>query len=56
MATDTGPRRPRRSAAALDTQVRQFIWLPSEEPTQPVAGMTPFDALAERATRCRWWT
>jgi len=48
MATDTGLADLARSAAALDTQVRQFIWLPSEEPTQPVAGMTPFDALAER--------
>jgi fatty-acyl-CoA synthase len=48
MATDTGLAELARSAAALDTQVRQFIWLPSEEATQPVADMTPFDALAER--------
>lgn len=48
MATDSGLAELARSAAALDTQVRQFIWLPSEEATQPVAGMTPFDALIEQ--------
>src|SRR4051812_15937607 len=48
MATDSGLAELARSAAALGTQVRQFIWLPSEEPTQPVAGMTTFDALIDR--------
>jgi len=48
MATDTGLAELARSAAALDTQVRQFIWLPSEEPTQPPAGMATFDALIDR--------
>jgi fatty-acyl-CoA synthase len=31
----------------MDTAVTQFIWLPSEEPSQPVAGMTSFDDLAK---------
>ena len=30
----------------LDTKVEQFIWLPSEDPSQPVAGMHNFDVLA----------
>jgi fatty-acyl-CoA synthase len=46
LATDWGLAELARSAAALDTQVQQFVWLPSEEATQPVAGMTSFDALA----------
>jgi fatty-acyl-CoA synthase len=51
LATDSGLAELARSAAALDTQVRHFVWLPSEEPTQPAAGMTTFDALIEqRAT------
>ena len=36
-----------RSAAARDTQVRRFIWLPSEQPTTPPDGMVRFDELAE---------
>jgi fatty-acyl-CoA synthase len=46
LATDSGLAEVARSAAALDTAVRQFIWLPSEEASQPVAGMTSFDDLA----------
>ncbi|RYF43972.1 MAG: long-chain-fatty-acid--CoA ligase [Comamonadaceae bacterium] len=46
LATDSGLAALARSAAALDTAVKQFIWLPSEEPSQPVAGMTSFDTLA----------
>jgi fatty-acyl-CoA synthase len=46
LATDSGLAQLARSAAALDTAVRQFIWLPSEEPSEPAAGMTSFDALA----------
>jgi fatty-acyl-CoA synthase len=46
LATDSGLAGLARSAAALDTQVKQFLWLPSEEPTQPVSGMTSFDDLA----------
>jgi fatty-acyl-CoA synthase len=48
MATDSGLADLARSAAALDTSVEQFIWLPSEETTQPAAGMTLFDALVDR--------
>jgi fatty-acyl-CoA synthase len=48
LATDSGLAELARSAAALDTQVRQFVWLPSEEPTQPAAGMTTFDELVDR--------
>jgi fatty-acyl-CoA synthase len=36
----------RLAAAKLDTQVLKFIWLPSEDPGQPVAGMHSFDTLA----------
>jgi fatty-acyl-CoA synthase len=46
LATDSGLAETARSAAALDTAVRQFVWLPSEAPTQPVPGMTSFDELA----------
>lgn len=46
LATDSGLAELARAAAGLDTQVRQFIWLPSEEPSQPVAGMTSFEDLA----------
>ena len=46
LATDTGLAELARAAAALDTAVRDFIWLPSEEPTQAVPGMIPFERLA----------
>ncbi|HYF16378.1 MAG TPA: acyl-CoA synthetase [Ramlibacter sp.] len=46
LATDSGLAELAQAAAKLDTDVRQFIWLPSEEPTQPVAGMVSFDDLA----------
>ena len=46
LATDSGLAELARAAAALDTQVQQCIWLPSEEPTEPVAGMHRFDELA----------
>ena len=46
LATDTGLADTARAAAALDTAVKQFVWLPSEEPSQPVSGMTTFDELA----------
>jgi len=48
LATDSGLVELARAAAALDTQVRQFVWLPSEEASAPVAGMTSFDELVER--------
>jgi fatty-acyl-CoA synthase len=46
LATDSGLAETARSAAALDTAVSQFVWLPSEEPSQPVAGMLSFEDLA----------
>jgi fatty-acyl-CoA synthase len=46
LATDSGLTELARAAAALDTQVSQFIWLPSEDPSAPAAGMHSFDTLA----------
>ena len=46
LATDTGLADLARAAAALDTQVQDFVWLPSEDPSEPVAGMASFDELA----------
>ncbi|WP_431276173.1 acyl-CoA synthetase [Variovorax ureilyticus] len=46
LATDTGLAALAREAAALDTSVRDFLWLPSEDPTDPVPGMLRFDEFA----------
>ena len=46
LATDTGLADLARAAAALDTQVQDFVWLPSEDPSEPVAGMASFRELA----------
>jgi fatty-acyl-CoA synthase len=46
LATDSGLADTARAAAALDTAVKQFVWLPSEEPSQPVSGMISFNDLA----------
>jgi fatty-acyl-CoA synthase len=46
LATDTGLAALAREAAALDTAVRDFLWLPSEEPSDAVPGMLRFDELA----------
>ncbi len=46
LATDSGLAGLARSAAALDTQVDQWLWLPSEDPSEPAEGMFRFDALA----------
>ena len=46
LATDSGLAALARDAAALDTQVAQYLWLPSEDPSEPVAGMHTFDDLA----------
>jgi len=46
LATDSGLSGLARSAAALDTQVAQWLWLPSEDPSEPAEGMFRFDALA----------
>jgi fatty-acyl-CoA synthase len=45
LATDSGLATLARAAAALDTQVAKFIWLPSEEPSAPAEGMVTFDEL-----------
>ena len=45
LATDSGLAELARAAAALDTEVRQFVWLPSEDASTPAAGMHAFDAL-----------
>jgi fatty-acyl-CoA synthase len=50
LATDSGLAELARSAAAQETAVRQFLWLPSEDPTQPVAGMLSFETLAATTT------
>jgi fatty-acyl-CoA synthase len=46
LATDSELAAVGRAAAALDTQVRQFLWLPSEEASAPAAGTVSFDDLA----------
>ena len=46
LATDSGLAELAQAAARLDTQVAQFIWLPSEEDSAPVAGMHDFHQLA----------
>lgn len=46
LATDSGLAELARAAAKLDTAVRQFVWLPSADPSEPVAGMVSFDELA----------
>jgi fatty-acyl-CoA synthase len=45
LATDSGLADAARAAAALDTKVRELIWLPSEETTTPAPGMIAFDEL-----------
>jgi fatty-acyl-CoA synthase len=45
LATDSGLAPLARAAAALDTAVREFVWLPSEEPSVAEAGMTRFETL-----------
>ncbi|MFM2111874.1 MAG: Long-chain-fatty-acid--CoA ligase [Pseudomonadota bacterium] len=46
LATDSGLTPLARAAAALDTQVQQFIWLPAEDVAEPSEGMARFDDLA----------
>jgi fatty-acyl-CoA synthase len=48
LATDSGLAEVARAAAALDTQVEQMVWLPSEDASEPAAGMIAFDELVER--------
>lgn len=49
LATDSGLAALAREAAALDTAVEGFVWMPSEEPADPVPGMTRFDDLCAGA-------
>ncbi|HVZ44062.1 MAG TPA: acyl-CoA synthetase [Ramlibacter sp.] len=46
LATDSGLADTARQAAAMDTPVKQFVWLPSEELSHPVQDMIPFGELA----------
>ena len=46
LATDSGLAELARAAAALDTAVQDFVWLPSEDPSEPTSGMARFDELA----------
>jgi fatty-acyl-CoA synthase len=46
LATDSELAALGRAAAALDTQVRQFLWLPSEQASAPAADAVAFDELA----------
>ena len=50
LATDSGLAELAQAAAKLDTQVRDFVWLPSEDPSSPVAAMISFDELAATTT------
>ena len=45
LATDSGLADLARAAAALDTSVKTFIWLPSEDAGPPVVGMISFETL-----------
>jgi fatty-acyl-CoA synthase len=47
LATDSELAPLARAAAALDTAVRDFVWLPSEHGGVPEAGMIDFGTLAE---------
>ncbi|MDB5943157.1 MAG: putative AMP-dependent synthetase and ligase [Ramlibacter sp.] len=51
LATDSGLAEVAHAAAALETSVREFVWLPSEEPSPPAAGMVSFDELASSGAR-----
>ena len=46
LATDSGLAPLARAAAALDTRVESFVWLPAEDPATAADGMVPFDELA----------
>jgi fatty-acyl-CoA synthase len=46
LATDSALAPLARAACALDTAVRDRVWLPSEDPTEPETDMLGFDALA----------
>ncbi|HOP90898.1 MAG TPA: AMP-binding protein, partial [Ottowia sp.] len=46
LATDSGLAPLGQAAAAMNTEVKDFIWLPSEDPSEPVGGMASFHDLA----------
>jgi fatty-acyl-CoA synthase len=46
LATDSELANLARAAAALDTEVKTLLWMPSEEPSEPVAGALDFHVLA----------
>ena len=46
LATDSGLAPLGQAAAAMNTEVKDFIWLPSEDPSEPVEGMASFHDLA----------
>jgi fatty-acyl-CoA synthase len=46
LATDSALAGLARDASLLGTEVREFIWLPSEDPSLPSPGMHSFDELA----------
>jgi fatty-acyl-CoA synthase len=46
LATDTSLADLAQQASKLDTLVKQFVWLPSEDPTEAVTGMHNFYELA----------
>lgn len=46
LATDSGLCELARAAAARDTDVKQLLWLPSEDVSAPAAGMLTLDELA----------
>ena len=50
LATDSGLAALARAATALDTAVRDLIWLPSEGASEPAADMIAFDQLAASLT------
>jgi fatty-acyl-CoA synthase len=50
LATDSGLAERARVAGKLDTEVHEFIWLPSEDKTDPVPGMIAFDELLSNST------
>ncbi len=50
LATDSSLAPLARDAAALDTAVRDFLWLPAEEPSEPAEGMVRFDELVATET------
>ena len=46
LAMDSGLSELGKAAAVLDTLIKQFIWLPSEEASMPTSGTVSFDELA----------